>query len=214
MALTTTVGAADPGPSLKTTHTSTDDATIRFDQPRHGQVDGIGPFPGSAIAWIGVGSNIHSPLGRCRRAIALLAQNHQIRLLALSSWYHTQPVGFKHQPWFINAVACLATSLLPLALLRLLQRVECRLGRNRRREFKNGPRPMDLDLLMYDQCQLHHPRLTLPHPRITRRRFVLVPLAELSPTLLHPGCGKTIDLLLKETDDKSRVEPMAPPGWR
>ncbi|MBF0173390.1 MAG: 2-amino-4-hydroxy-6-hydroxymethyldihydropteridine diphosphokinase [Magnetococcales bacterium] len=173
----------------------------------------MSPFPPSgqmagkrlAVAWIGIGSNLGHPLQRCLRVIAALARHPRIHLVQVSSCYRTQPVGFGRQPWFINAVAEIATSLPPLALLRTLQRLETRFGRDRRHEFKNGPRSMDLDLLFHDQRVLRHPLLRLPHPGISHRRFVLVPLAEISPRLLHPVMGKTIDLLLKETDDVSQV---------
>ncbi|MBF0131885.1 MAG: 2-amino-4-hydroxy-6-hydroxymethyldihydropteridine diphosphokinase [Magnetococcales bacterium] len=168
---------------------------------------GIG---GEAVAWIGIGSNLGSPLRRCRDLVASLSRHPRWRLLDVSSCYRTQPLGMRHQPWFINAVVRISTRLPPLALLRDLQRLEIRFGRDRRREVKNGPRSMDLDLLLYDRRRLRHPLLTLPHPGIAHRRFVLIPLAEISPLLLHPVLGKTIDLLLRETDDVSRVERVAP----
>jgi len=164
---------------------------------------------GESVAWIGIGSNLDSPLRRCRDMVAALSRHPRWRLLDISSCYSTQPLGLRRQPWFINAVARISTRLPPLALLRDIQRLETRFGRDRRREIKNGPRSMDLDLLFYDRRRLRHPLLKLPHPGIAHRRFVLVPLAEISPLLLHPVLGKTIDLLLRETDDVSRVERVA-----
>ncbi|MBF0414402.1 MAG: 2-amino-4-hydroxy-6-hydroxymethyldihydropteridine diphosphokinase [Magnetococcales bacterium] len=169
------------------------------------------PPPGWATAWVGIGSNILAPIRRCRQAVALLAQHPRMRLVGVSSWYRTEPLGWKHQPWFVNGVACIRTPLPPLALLRTLHRVEARLGRDRRHEIANGPRTMDLDLLLYNRLVWHHRLLRLPHPAMIHRRFVLQPMAEIAPGLLHPGCGKTIDLLLQETDDGSRVERMVPP---
>ncbi|MBF0437231.1 MAG: 2-amino-4-hydroxy-6-hydroxymethyldihydropteridine diphosphokinase [Magnetococcales bacterium] len=171
----------------------------------------LAPTPGWATAWIGIGSNIRDPIKRCRQVIVLLAQHPRMRLVGVSSWYRSEPLGWKRQPWFVNGVACIRTPLPPLALLRTLHRVEARLGRDRRHEIANGPRPMDLDLLLYNRLVWHHPRLRLPHPAMTHRRFVLQPLAEIASGLLHPGCGKSIDLLLRETDDGSRVERMVFP---
>lgn len=170
---------------------------------------GTGGISGEAVAWIGIGSNLDSPLRRCRQAVESLSRHPHWHLLDVSSCYRTQPVGLRRQPWFINAVARISTRLPPLAVLRNLQLLEKRLGRDRRREMKNGPRSMDLDLLFYNQRRLRHPLLKLPHPGIPHRRFVLEPLAEISPLLLHPVLGKTIDMLLRETDDVSRVERVA-----
>lgn len=161
-----------------------------------------------ATAWIGVGSNSRSAVRRCCQAVRLLAEHPRVDVVEVSSWYRTEPWGLKRQPWFVNGVVCVQTVLLPLALLRTLHRLEARLGRDRRHEIANGPRSMDLDMLFYDHFVWHHPLLKLPHPAILQRRFVLEPLAEMAPKLLHPGCGKTIDLLLQETDDGSHVERM------
>ncbi|HIJ84519.1 MAG: 7,8-dihydro-6-hydroxymethylpterin-pyrophosphokinase (HPPK) [Magnetococcales bacterium] len=167
-----------------------------------------------AVVWIGIGSNLDAPVRRCCQAVTTMARHPRINLLDVSSFYRTQPVGLGRQPWFVNAVVRIATPLPPLALLRVLQRLEFRSGRNRCRETKNGPRPLDLDLLLYEQRVLRHSLLHLPHPEIPHRRFVLEPLAEISPRLPHPVLGKTIDLLLKETDDTSRVEMIASRlGW-
>lgn len=165
--------------------------------------------PGDSLAWVGIGGNLDAPLRRCRQVVAALAGHPRMHLVDVSSCYCTQPVGLRRQPWFVNAVAMVATPLPPLALLRQLQCLETRFGRDRRRESKNGPRSMDLDLLFYRQRVLRHPLLRLPHPGIPHRRFVLVPLAEISPWLLHPVLGKSVDLLLKETDDVSQVQMVA-----
>ncbi|MBF0107653.1 MAG: 2-amino-4-hydroxy-6-hydroxymethyldihydropteridine diphosphokinase [Magnetococcales bacterium] len=162
---------------------------------------GNGVFP----AWIGIGSNQGNPLRQCHRVLTALSRHRRLRLLAVSSFYRTEPVGFLHQPWFVNAVALFSTTLHPLTLLNLLQCLERRFGRTRRNEPKNGPRAMDLDLLFHGRRIQRHPRLILPHPGIPHRRFVLVPLAEISPWLKHPLSDKIIDLLLEETDDVSQV---------
>jgi 2-amino-4-hydroxy-6-hydroxymethyldihydropteridine diphosphokinase len=138
-------------------------------------------------AFIALGGNLGDVRATFARAIAMLCDGAEVRLVARSSDYRTPPWGVTAQPAFINAVIAVATSLSPHQLLSRLQACERALGRDRGREQRWGPRPVDLDLLVYDDVTLCEPDLTLPHPRLFERAFVLVPLAELGPDRLIAG---------------------------
>lgn len=162
------------------------------------------------IAYIGLGSNLASPVGNpeqtIRAAIESLASFG--RVAAKSSLYRTAPVGYREQPSFTNAVVCLETDLEPGLLLDRLLEVERQFGRDRRSSIPKGPRTLDLDILMMFQKPVsgqepepvlrQSSSLKLPHPEIANRRFVLQPLAELAPQLRHPALGKTMRELLDE----------------
>jgi 2-amino-4-hydroxy-6-hydroxymethyldihydropteridine diphosphokinase len=122
--------------------------------------------------------------------------------------YETEPVDLPAQPWFLNAVAHAETELLPRRLLRTLADIERALGR--RRGVLRGPRTIDLDILLYGSSVIHTRELQVPHPRMTERRFVLVPLAELEPALRHPISRTTVAELLAETPDRSEVRLWRP----
>lgn len=141
--------------------------------------------PPRHAAWIGLGSNLGSPRAHVERALEELDHLPLTRRVAASRLYASAPVGPADQPDFINAVAQLETRLSPLALLDQLQALEHRHGRVRGRRW--GPRTLDLDLLLFDDRRVTLPRLTLPHPEMLRRAFVLVPLAELAPSLVLDG---------------------------
>jgi len=138
-------------------------------------------------AFIALGANLGDAASTVRAAFATLAGLPETRLLATSSLYRTAPVGIIDQPAFTNAVAHLETTLDPQALLAALLAIETGFGRIRRE--KDGPRCLDLDLLLYDTLELKTPELVLPHPRLHLRAFVLVPLAEIAPDLRLPGRG-------------------------
>ncbi len=138
-------------------------------------------------AYVALGANIGDPTATVLAAFAALSNLPDSRVARTSSLYRTAPVGLKHQPDFINAVAALETGLDPEGLLDALLDLEARFGRIRR--DRNGPRTLDLDLLLYNDLQLELPRLTLPHPRLHLRAFVLQPLAEIAPGLAIPGRG-------------------------
>ena len=147
----------------------------------------------SGRAFIALGSNLQDPATQVRRALKQLPQLPGTRVTRQSSLYRTAPVGYDNQPDFINAAAEITTTLAPLALLRALLQLEASFGRER--PFPNAPRVLDLDLLLYDEQVMHTPELTLPHPRLHERGFVLVPLAEIAPDLEIPGKGRVADLL-------------------
>lgn len=159
-------------------------------------------------AWIGVGANLGEAERTCRQAMDWLARHPQLRPVAASPFYRTEPVGpVANQPWFVNAVMGVATALPPAELLEILHHLEQRMGRRRENETSRwGPRPLDLDLLDYGgQIHRQEPPL-LPHPQLHLRRFVLAPLALAAPRWVHPVTGKTIDTLLQEVDDTAQVE--------
>ena len=139
------------------------------------------------IAYVALGATLGDPAATIRAAFGALANLPESRVVHCSSLYRTAPVGNTEQPEFINAVAALETTLAPESLLDALFDIEARFGRIRAE--KNGPRTLDLDLLLYNNQQLNLPRLTLPHPRLHLRAFVLYPLAELAPDLQLPGRG-------------------------
>jgi 2-amino-4-hydroxy-6-hydroxymethyldihydropteridine diphosphokinase len=145
-------------------------------------------------AYIGLGANIGNPQASIHRAVELISETPQVRLVALSTLRETEPVGFVDQPRFLNGVAAVDTELSAIVLLDRLLEIEQELGR--KRSTRNGPRTIDLDLLLYDQVQLQLPGLELPHPRLHLRCFALIPLAELDEDLEIPGRGP-IQLLLR-----------------
>jgi len=140
-----------------------------------------------SLAYIALGANLGDPAATVNAAFAALDQLPQSRLLAKSALYRTAPVGIAEQPEFVNAAALIDTTLAPEALLDALLAIEQAFGRVRAE--RNGPRTLDLDILLYDDLTLATPRLTLPHPRLHLRAFVLQPLADLAPDLAIPGRG-------------------------
>lgn len=144
-------------------------------------------------AYVALGSNLGDPVGTLKDAVESLAALRGSLLKAVSSLYRTAPVGLRHQPDFINAVAAVDTRLPAMELLQELFAVEAAFGR--RRGIKNAPRTLDLDLLLHGDVVQDDPQLTLPHPRMHERAFVLVPLAEIAPDLVIPGRGPVATLL-------------------
>ena len=140
--------------------------------------------------YIGLGSNLGEREAQIRLALDDLARLPGSRLVRASSLYDSEPVGDVDQPNFLNAVAELETELTPRQLLWNLLLIERRLGRTRTRRW--GPRTIDLDLLLYGPLVVEEPDLQIPHPEMTRRSFVLVPLVELDPLLVHPVTGETL----------------------
>ncbi|GKW49366.1 2-amino-4-hydroxy-6-hydroxymethyldihydropteridine diphosphokinase [Halomonas sp. NCCP-2165] len=157
-------------------------------------------------AYIGLGSNQEHPREQVTQAIDALDHLPLTRLTGASRLYASAPVGPQDQPDFVNAVAELATRLSPLALLDQLQALEQRHGRRRLRHW--GPRTLDLDLLLYDDVVIDSPRLRVPHPEMANRGFVLVPLAELTPTLRLPDGRRIAPLAEARSGDDLR--PLLP----
>jgi 2-amino-4-hydroxy-6-hydroxymethyldihydropteridine diphosphokinase len=145
-------------------------------------------------AYVGLGSNLGDREGMLRRALEELRAAPDVEVVAVSTFRETDPVGYLDQPRFLNAAAALETGLPARELLELLLAVERRLGRTREGP-KLGPRTIDLDLLLYGTERLAEPDLTVPHPRLHERAFVLEPLAELDSTLKVPGKGAVSTLL-------------------
>jgi 2-amino-4-hydroxy-6-hydroxymethyldihydropteridine diphosphokinase len=150
--------------------------------------------------FVALGANLGDPVRTVRAAILALRELPQTEFIAASSLYRTAPVGLRHQPDFINAVVeLIAVSPAPTFLEALFE-IEARFGRQR--SVKNAPRTLDLDLLLYGDEVRDDPQLTLPHPRLHERAFVLAPLAEIAPHLVIPGRGRVADLLLQCADQR------------
>jgi len=143
------------------------------------------------VAFIGLGSNLDDPVAQVSRALDALDDLPQTYVVRHSSLYRSAPVGYLQQPDFINAVAQLETELTPRALLDALLALEQDSGRTR--EFCNAPRTLDLDVLLYDDLKHHEHGLTIPHPQMHLRAFVLQPLLEIAPDCVIPGIGKASD---------------------
>jgi 2-amino-4-hydroxy-6-hydroxymethyldihydropteridine diphosphokinase len=139
------------------------------------------------LAYVALGANLGDPASTVRAAFGALANLPESRVVHCSSLYRTAPVGITEQPDFINAVAALETTLAPEALLDALLDLEQRFGRVRAE--RNGPRTLDLDVLLYNDLEIDLPRLILPHPRLHLRAFVLQPLGEIAPKLQLPRRG-------------------------
>ena len=145
------------------------------------------------IAYIGLGSNLQDPHGQLRRAFADIEGLSDTRVVAMSSLYCSAPIGLLDQPDFVNAVAKISTALKPQELLKALLDIEHQHGRER--SVRNAPRTLDLDVLLYDEVQLHEHGLTIPHPQMHLRAFVLQPLLEISPDVSIPGVGQAKESL-------------------
>jgi 2-amino-4-hydroxy-6-hydroxymethyldihydropteridine diphosphokinase len=143
-------------------------------------------------AFIALGSNLDDPPAQIRGALTTLAAMLETRLVRHSSFYRNPPVGYLDQPEFVNAVAEIRTRLAPRELLDQIHALERNHGRTR--DVPNAPRTLDLDILLYGDLVVDEPGLTIPHPRMLERAFVLVPLAELAPETMVPGKGRVADL--------------------
>lgn len=145
------------------------------------------------LVYLGLGSNLGEREAHLRRALAEL-ESPKLRLLRTSGIYETEPIGFRDQGWFLNLVAEFETELFPKQLLARMQRVERSMGRER--TVKNGPRVIDIDILLYGTSVIRTEGLEVPHPRYRERRFTLAPLAELAPELRDPVTGRTMAEML------------------
>lgn len=164
-----------------------------------------------ATAFIGFGSNLGNRIDYCDRAVTLLNLLPHSRLVAVSSLYETEPVNDGAAPgpeWFLNGVAQIETDIAPKSLLEIFREIERALGRDQ--DNRKGPRTLDLDLLLYDDCILDDPALTIPHPRLHQRRFVLAPLVELDPDRQHPVLARSLRDLLAQLGNGPVVRLLNP----
>lgn len=152
-------------------------------------------------AYLCLGSNLGAREKNLTWALSLLSQ--EVNLKKVSSIYETAPVGYKEQPLFLNLVCRITTNLNPGGLLRLAKTIESKMGRIP--SFPNSPRPIDIDILFYDNQIIKTKDLTIPHPRLADRAFVLIPLAEIAPELVHPELGKSITELASNIKGYSEV---------
>jgi 2-amino-4-hydroxy-6-hydroxymethyldihydropteridine diphosphokinase len=159
--------------------------------------------------FLALGGNIGDRPANLQAAIDALQVGEQVRVEKLSNLYETTPVGYADQPDFLNMAVEATTGLEPLALLAFLKEIEAALGR--RPSFRNGPRPIDLDIIFYDDLTLDTPTLQIPHPRLRGRGFVLKPLNDLAPDYVHPVYGLSVAELLSEVDlSEAGVKPYHP----
>ena len=160
------------------------------------------------IAYLGLGSNLGDRLATLQQAVGLLATEPGLRVDACSRVWETDPVGGPDQPDFLNVVIRVDTDLAPLDLLAACNRVESALGRVR--DVRWGPRTVDIDVLLFDDRRIDEPTLTVPHPRMTQRAFVLLPLLDLVPDPVLPGGERVAEIRLG-ADAASGARPFAPP---
>jgi 2-amino-4-hydroxy-6-hydroxymethyldihydropteridine diphosphokinase len=163
-----------------------------------------------AEALLALGGNVGDVRARLDRAVELMCDGAEVRRVARSSDYRTPPWGVEDQAPFVNLCLVVATDLSPRALLDRALAVERALGRDRRHERRWGPRPVDIDILAYDDLTLAEPGLTLPHPRLLERAFVLVPLAEIAPDRIIAGIRVRDALARLDTAGIERLPPPAP----
>ncbi|MDZ4133141.1 MAG: 2-amino-4-hydroxy-6-hydroxymethyldihydropteridine diphosphokinase [Dethiobacteria bacterium] len=162
-------------------------------------------------AYISLGTNLGDRLDNLKQALELLQKETSVKIITVSAIYETAPVGGPVQGPFLNACAILETDLSPTKLLIKMLAIEDKLGRVRKEMW--GPRVIDLDLLIYEEVRMKTPLLELPHPRLSERDFVLVPLAEIAPALVIPGQNKKVADLLAARPETEDVKLFLPAGW-
>jgi 2-amino-4-hydroxy-6-hydroxymethyldihydropteridine diphosphokinase len=158
------------------------------------------------IAYIGIGSNIGDKVQQCEKAVAEILKFDHHKLLAKSSLFKTKPIGYTSQDWFVNGVIKIETDLDPPDLLQVLKAIESRLGRKETLHW--GPREIDLDILLFDDKEIQMEELQIPHPLFHKRQFVLIPLAEIDRSLIHPVLKKTVGEILEEIKEDQGVEKL------
>ena len=154
-------------------------------------------------AYIGAGSNIGDKLLNCKNGISALTNTRNVVEKARSRFYKTEPVDYKHQDWFINVVLKVETNLAPIELLKTLKSIERDVGRVDA-PIRFGPRILDLDIVLYDDLVTNSSELILPHPRMHKRRFVLRPICDIDPTVVHPVFKKEMQALLDALDENGQ----------
>ena len=155
------------------------------------------------IAYISAGSNMGDKLLHCRNGIASLARSETVILLAQSPFYITEPLDYRDQDWFVNAVVKIETSFDPFQLMGVLKAIERETGR-KGEGIKFGPRILDLDIVLFDDVILSSPELEIPHPRMHKRRFVLQPICDIDPKIVHPVLKKKMRDLLDGLDGQGQ----------
>jgi 2-amino-4-hydroxy-6-hydroxymethyldihydropteridine diphosphokinase len=154
--------------------------------------------------YLSLGSNLGDRALHIKKALKQL-EEEGVHITLRSSMYETEPVEFRKQGWFLNCAVEAETELTPKQLLRVIRNIEKDLGR--KRVVRSGPRTLDIDILIYDDVLIRGEDLEIPHPRMAQRRFVLVPMAEIAPTLRHPELHLTMAQLLEARPDRSQVLP-------
>ena len=155
------------------------------------------------IAYISVGSNLGDKLANCQKGIASLSETGKSRVLAESRIYATEPVDYEDQDWFINMIVKLETSHDPFQLLDQIEHVQRAAGRIQD-SIRFGPRVLDLDIILYDDRIIESERLVVPHPRMHKRRFVLKPICDIDPSIVHPVLKQEMHFLLKRLGDENQ----------
>ncbi len=157
--------------------------------------------------YFSLGSNLEVRRTNLIRALRAL-EKEGLKLLQVSSLYETQPVDFIEQPWFLNCAVIGESFLSPQKILLIIQQIELKQGRIR--DETKGPRLIDIDIILVENQIIKTPWLTVPHPRLEKRNFVLIPLTEIAPDKIHPVFNKSIEQLLNESPDRSLVYPVGP----
>ena len=155
------------------------------------------------LFFVGLGSNVGDRLENLRRSITLLKKSADITLSGISNVYETGPVGFKEQPFFLNAVVKIQTSLTPLEMLVYLKEIEIKIGRVERTRW--GPREIDLDILAIEDVYFNAPQLVVPHPQMQIRKFVLKPFCDVGPTFKVFGAEENIRETMTKVTDQSKI---------
>lgn len=154
--------------------------------------------------YLSLGTNLDNREENLKCCLRLISSHASLRMEGISSIYESEPVGFVDQPWFLNMVIRISTTLTPLQLLKLIQRLEVQVGR--KKTFHWGPRIIDIDIIDYFNKIINHPKLKLPHRQLHARQFVLIPLKEIADRFFHPELKKDIDQLLEECPDNSLIK--------
>jgi 2-amino-4-hydroxy-6-hydroxymethyldihydropteridine diphosphokinase len=158
------------------------------------------------IAYIGIGSNLGDKISQCEKAISEILKTGCHKLLAKSSLFKTKPIGYTSQDWFVNGVIKIETDLEAPELLQALKAIESQSGRTE--TFRWGPRTIDLDILFFDDVEIHTEELQIPHPLIQERQFVLIPLVEIDRNLIHSVLKKTVQELSENLGNDQGVEKL------